>query len=217
MIAFLIAMILLTLSPGPDILYLLPLSMSRGGKVGAATGCGMATGALGHAFLLAFGFSTLIAGSEKIFCCVKIVGSLYLFWLAYNVWKHRREQTLISQNKDLAFADRSLVSYFLKGFGMAILNPKLILFFLAIFPQFLPPAGSAAEMIHLTLFYGLIFAIQAAIIFSIVSFCAGTLYRFFAKHPKAELLLNYLTIVVLLFISLIFLFTDNSFAENIVA
>lgn len=211
MLVFLGAMILLTLSPGPDLLYLVPLSMTRGARAGIATGCGMASGTLVHTTLAAVGAAPVICADGKIFLTVKIAGTIYLLWLAFNAWKHRKDAMFSRGNASAGETAPgvSVPACFAKGFCMAALNPKLIFIFLAVFPQFLPPSETVFETACNFLIFGLIFAVQAAVVFSAVSACAGMFKKLLEKHPKIELALNYLTVAVLSGIALSILFVKN--------
>ncbi len=209
---FLGSMILLSAAPGPDTLYLLPLSMTRGARAGIATSCGMATGSLVHTVLLAFGVSPIICAHPMIFLSVKIAGTFYLLWLAFCAWRSRNDLQLKKVSAGTLDFRVSVGGQFLKGFCMSSLNPKLILIFLAIFPQFLPSVGTFFEMARNILIYGFVFALQAAVVLSLISACAGTLHKAIIKNPKIELILNCITVVILLCIALSILFVKNNIA-----
>jgi threonine/homoserine/homoserine lactone efflux protein len=124
---------LLALSPGPDNIYVLVQSMTNGKSYGLATVCGLITGCIIHTTLLAFGVSALIKANESLFFFIKLLGALYLIFLAYKVFRSNDQLNL---NSDTV-SKKSLKGLFIQGFFMNVLNPKVTIFFLAFFPVFL--------------------------------------------------------------------------------
>ena len=84
--AFALAATALSISPGPDNLFVLTQSMAHGKKYGVATTAGLVTGCLVHTALLAFGVSAIIAQNERLFFYIKLFGAIYLFYLAFRVF-----------------------------------------------------------------------------------------------------------------------------------
>ena len=91
LIPFLTASILLTFSPGPDIIYVLVRSIAYGAKQGVATAFGLVSGIIIHTSLVAFGVSAIIRQSDTTFLIIKILGALYLLYLAYQVYRSNPE------------------------------------------------------------------------------------------------------------------------------
>src|SRR5699024_5560770 len=87
LIAFTFSAVLLTLAPGPDIIYVLVQSMSNGKKAGLVTSLGLVSGILVHTTLVAFGLAVFIKQSPVIYFIIKLLGSVYLFYLAYQTYK----------------------------------------------------------------------------------------------------------------------------------
>src|SRR4030065_2330969 len=111
--SFLVASMLLTIMPGPDIIYVLVQSMTNGKKYGIATSLGLVSGIIIHTSLVAFGVSALIKQSENIYFAIKLFGALYLLYLAYLTYKSDEELVLNEK------ADRkSLLKLFNQGFIM---------------------------------------------------------------------------------------------------
>ena len=129
LLPFLTASILLTLSPGPDIIYVLMQSICNGKKDGIITALGLVTGIIIHTSLVAFGISAIIKESETIFLIIKIAGAAYLLFLAYKIYKSDPEVSL-DQEK---VSSKSFFSLYKTGFIMNVLNPKVTIFFLAFF------------------------------------------------------------------------------------
>lgn len=199
MLSFLLASIALTLSPGPDILYVLTQSISNGKKYGIATAAGLVTGILVHTTLIALGVSAIIKQSELIFTVIKIVGACYLFWIAFQVYKAPASIDLKSNNSN----KKSLFSLFKHGFVMNVLNPKVTLFFLAFFPGFIDEKlGKLTQQIYLL---GFLFILQAFVIFSLVSILADRLTVFIRNNNQFALFLKWFQIVVFIVIAVLIL------------
>ncbi|HET8754272.1 MAG TPA: LysE family translocator [Salinimicrobium sp.] len=189
-IPFLTASILLTLSPGPDIIYVLVQGMTNGKKHGIVTATGLVTGILIHTSLVAFGISLLIRESESLFLMIKILGAGYLFFLAFQVSKMEVSKDFSTEVQQ----KRNLFSLFKQGFLMNVLNPKVIIFFLAFFPGFLwDPEGNTVRQFYIL---GFIFMLQAFIIFSAVAILAGKISGFMKKHPYSGKIFKWTQVVV---------------------
>ena len=87
LLSFAFATSLLAISPGPDNIFVLTQSIVNGKKFGLATVCGLISGCLVHTTLLAFGISAVIKESEILFTGIKVLGAIYLIFLAYKVYK----------------------------------------------------------------------------------------------------------------------------------
>lgn len=199
-IPFLTASILLTISPGPDIIYVLVQSISNGKKAGLVTTLGLVSGILIHTSLVAFGVSAIIKQSETLFLLIKILGALYLIYLAYKVFLSKAEFSLASDYVEV----RKTSSMFKQGFIMNVLNPKVTIFFLAFFPGFLwDPEGSAIYQFYLL---GFLFMLQALIIFGFVALLAGKISIYLKSHPSSGIFLKWLQVFVFLGIAILILF-----------
>ena len=132
---FALAAFTLSLIPGPDMIYVATRSVSQGRGAGLASLLGIYTGDLVHAFAAIVGLSALIAASASALSIVKYVGAAYLVYLGIQTLLSK-EETLLVQDK----APAKLREIFYQGLVVNVLNPKVILFFLAFLPQFLDPA-----------------------------------------------------------------------------
>ena len=133
LITFSLATFALAISPGPDNIFVMMQSMVHGKKYGLATVAGLMTGCIIHTTLVAFGISELIKQSEYIFFGIKLFGALYLFYLAYKVF--RSDSNINLDQSEVS--KKSVLELFKEGFLMNVLNPKVTIFFLAFFPGFL--------------------------------------------------------------------------------
>lgn len=173
-ISFLAASVLLTLLPGPDILFVVAQSITSGWRSGVAVAVGLCSGLIVHTSAVALGVAALLAKIPAALIGVKIFGALYLLYLAYKSWD---EKGLTLAKLDEKQGYSKLVKI---GFVMNVLNPKVLLFFLAFLPQFLA-VGSNTSIQVFSL--GGIFFIQALVIFSAMAYFAGLLNRFVEKSP----------------------------------
>ena len=198
---FLTASILLTLAPGPDILYLLTKSLSSGAKAGIILACGLSSGIIFHTTLVMVGVAALIKSSATAMLLLKIFGAAYLLFLAFGAFKSAQAGKKIS----LARAEKnfSAAALYKRGVLMNVLNPKVLLFFLAFLPQFVDAKSDASLQI---LFLGVVFAAQALTIFSIVATFAGRVRNFLLRKKNIGQILNYVEAAVLAIIALTLIF-----------
>lgn len=131
MISFLVAVSVVVMSPGPDTMLILRHTLSSGTRVGLATVAGVQFGLLGHNLLAIVGISMIIVSSPLLFRCVAMVGALYLGWLG--VGSLRAAATVgVGRDPERVSAGRG----FRDAFFTNILNPKVIVLFLALLPNF---------------------------------------------------------------------------------
>ncbi len=203
-IGFLFAAMLLTLSPGPDVLFVISTSISNGYRNGIFVTLGLSTGVLIHTMLAAAGLLLLIKNSHTIFVAVQYFGATYLLYLAYQAWKERENHNLDihlnnTQQMQEIIEVNNFWKYYKTGTIMSSCNPKLIIFFLAFFPQFVDFKHPNVATHIITL--GTLFAFQAAIIYSIISVIAAKLTNKLRQNIKIVKYLNISTAIVLLIIA----------------
>jgi threonine/homoserine/homoserine lactone efflux protein len=200
---FIIASAALAIAPGPDNIYVLMQSIANGKKYGLATTTGLVSGCLVHTTLLAFGVSAIIKDSDKIFFTIKFFGAMYLFYLAYKVFKS--DPYLQFSNDEVP--KKGMAELFKQGFIMNVLNPKVTIFFLAFFPGFL----FSDSLSHIIQFYvlGLLFMLVALIIFGLIAILSGSISNYIKAHAKLGLSLKWLQIVVFISIGLFVLLSNK--------
>lgn len=191
---------LLTIMPGPDIIYVLVQSITNGKKYGIVTALGLVSGIMVHTTLVAFGVSAVLKQSEILFFIIKLLGALYLLYLAYLSYKVT-DEVLLDSNVE----KKGLFKLFQQGFVMNVLNPKVSIFFLAFFPGFL----FSESISTVTQFYilGGLFMLQALVIFSVVSILSGSFAQYLQQHPKFNSNIKWFKIIVFLGISFFILFS----------
>lgn len=200
LIYFVAASVLLTLAPGPDILYLLAKSLSDGVKSGMILAAGLCSGLIFHTVLVACGVSAVISQSEWMFHTLKYAGAAYLLYLAWLAFWDKG--TLLLHSVQDGQSARQL---FQRGLLMNILNPKVILFFLAFLPQFVRvEAGNVPLQVILL---GLVFGVQALCVFSLTAVLAGVIRGRILAIPNIARKLGLLQAATLLSISLALIFS----------
>lgn len=205
-LSFLGAAILLTLAPGPDNMYILTKSLSAGPRQGVTLAMGLATGPLWHTLLVMVGVAAFIQSSPASFMVLKYCGAAYLLYLSYGAFRSKgasiKAGDVVDKSESFALYKRG----FKRGFLMNASNPKVLLFFLAILPQFVQPNGFLSPSLQIGLL-GLTFSIQAAILFSIAAICAGQLKDTLIRHESFPLIMSRVegTLLLLIAIGLMFL------------
>lgn len=154
LLAFLGASLVLALTPGPAVVYILTRTLAQGRASGLASVAGVALGNLGNAAGAALGLAALFAVSSLAFTVVKWLGAAYLVYLGVRLWRQGDAPAdaprLREQSHRRVFAD---------GFVVALLNPKTALFFAAFLPQFMNPQG---PLLAQSLLLGALFVAVAA-------------------------------------------------------
>lgn len=197
-LAFIIASTALAFSPGPDNIYVLTQSIVNGSKSGLATTAGLISGCIVHTTLVAFGVSAVITASPALFLAIKSVGALYLFYLAYKVY---RSATAITINNNVP--KKSYTALFKQGVIMNILNPKVTIFFLAFFPGFLwDPQDNTVYQFYIL---GLLFMLVSFIIFGSIALVAGSLSSYIRQSKHLGVVLKWMQILVFIGIAVFIL------------
>ncbi len=156
--AFLSAAVLLNLSPGPDMAFILGQTARNGRKGGFAAMFGIWTGAFLHVVMAAVGLSAILATSAVVFSIVKWLGAVYLIWLGIQVLFFRGG-SFASENGAEEPSSREI---YWQGVLVSALNPKVAIFFLAFLPQFVVEgAGSVGAQLFL---HGSLIIVVAALI-----------------------------------------------------
>ena len=197
---FVVATSALAISPGPDNIYVLMQSITNGRNYGLATVAGLISGCLVHTTLVAFGVSAIIKNNDTLFLILKILGAVYLLYLAYKVYQSDAEVALTTENTP----KRSLWQLFKQGVIMNVLNPKVSIFFLAFFPGFL----FSDTLSTVTQFYvlGLLFMLTSLIIFSAIAVLSGFISEYLKQNKNTGLVLKWLQIVVFVGIAVFIFF-----------
>jgi len=175
---FFAAALILAITPGPGVFYILATSINQGPRAGVVSACGIAAGTLVHVLLAVLGLSLLIASSGPAFYTVKYLGAAYLFYLGIQTLYGR--ETSGEQSKGVS--QKPLPRVFTRAAVVNILNPKVGLFFVALLPQFVDPTRGAPALQFLLL----------GILLACLAFVTDTLYALAAakvgerlRNPKS--------------------------------
>ncbi len=182
---FFISSLALTLMPGPDILFVINQSLEDK-KSGLLVSFGLCSGLVVHTLLLALGLSVIIEQNDNVIMFFKYFGSFYLFYLASQEFK-----------KDSVISERKKENFYLRGVYMNLINPKVLIFFLAYFPNFL--FSETISISYQFIILGAIFIIQALIVFSIVSLTSNrliSLLSFDSKNKKIAYLKSFIFVLI---------------------
>jgi threonine/homoserine/homoserine lactone efflux protein len=164
-LTFILSSLVLTISPGPDILYVISQSFNHGKKRAVMTSLGLTTGLFFHTFLVIIGFSLFIKENQNLFFFMKFIGASYFVYLAFITFLNRKNK----YNSQLSLKNNS--SGFNRGFLMNLLNPKVSIFFIVLFPSFLFSDQLSNQIQFAVL--GILFWIQATFVFVAVSLFAS--------------------------------------------
>ncbi len=167
---FLIAITLLTMTPGADTMIVIRNTLRGGTKDGLVSSLGICSGLFVHATLSAVGISAILLYSATAFTVLKSVGALYLLWLGFNSLKSFWNAKGVHQKRIAPKPFRFLVSL-QEGFLSNVLNPKAIIFYMAFLPQFISHESSVlGQSLFLAFLHFVIGTIwQAILVYTIVS------------------------------------------------
>lgn len=183
---FLGASIALTIAPGPDNTFVVAQGVSRGRKAAIITALGMCSGVSVHTAAAALGISALLYSSATAFMVLKYAGAAYLLYLAY---KSLKEQQILLPS-GTADGQKWWVM-FRRGFIMNVVNPKVALFFLAFLPQFV--SGRTGDTSWQIFILGLLFMVQAAVVFSAIGYLSGSVGNLVIRKPRMARYFGWLT------------------------
>jgi threonine/homoserine/homoserine lactone efflux protein len=182
-LTFLAASIVLVIIPGPSVLFIVGRALAHGRRAALASVAGNTVGVLVLAGLVAAGLGAVAAASAVVFTVIKLAGAAYLVYLGIQAFRHRGD--LVAALERPAQGDR-------RAFGQGVLvgltNPKALVFFAAVLPQFVGP-GVAHPALQL-LVLGLIFCVTGAVLDSAWGLAAGTARDWFATSPRRLRLLG---------------------------
>lgn len=136
--SYLATVLLIELTPGPNMAYLAALTLANGRRAGLAAVAGVALGLALIGLAAAMGFAALVAASPMLWDALRWAGTVYLFYLAWETWRDEKE-TSPAGMRGRPLEQRR---HFLRGLITNLLNPKAALFYVAILPRFLPESGA---------------------------------------------------------------------------
>lgn len=182
LLSFIGVSLLLSLTPGPDNLFVITQSASKGAKTGIWISVGLCLGIIVHTTLAATGVGVLIQKSPTASRLLGFVGAGYLFYLAWQTIQQHTKKAQHNEPKNTIEAPVGVWRLLCKGFTLNVLNPKVTLFFIAFLPAFIKTENGnpMAQM----LFLGMAFMLQALLCFSFFALLASNLQRL--KHARIQ-------------------------------
>jgi len=200
---FITAAIIMLVTPGPAVLYIVARSIEQGKLAGLISALGVALGGLFHVLFAAFGLSIILVQSAIAFTVVKYLGAAYLIYLAI-MKLSQGEKSLINPK----LQKKRLPKIFRQGFIVNLLNPKTALFFMAFLPQFVDPLrGSVTVQIF---YLGMIFIILAVFSDSVYALLAGSVRKLFTNKNAILALNKYIPASIYLILGIGAIFIRNS-------
>lgn len=181
--------VLLALSPGPDNLFVLMQSAQRGWRVGLAVVLGLCIGILGHTSAVALGLAALVAASPTTFTVLKLLGAAYLLYLAWGALRapvQVRAAAQAGHSQALPWAEA--LRMIGRGVVMNATNPKVLIFFLALLPQF-----ADARLGHVgwqIVVLGAVFMLATFLVFGAIALFSGWFSSLLQGSARAQRLLN---------------------------
>jgi threonine/homoserine/homoserine lactone efflux protein len=173
---FAAAVLLLALTPGPVWIYLLSRTLAQGRRAGYFSLLGVAAGVFVHVFLAAAGLSALLITIPVAFDALKLAGAAYLLWLAVDTL--RGGGLTFSPEPLPPVPDRVL---FRQALAASVLNPKVAVFYLSLFPQFVDPA--AGPVFAQSVLLGFVHILVSSLVDGSLVTLAGLLAAWFQRRP----------------------------------
>ncbi|MDQ0675562.1 threonine/homoserine/homoserine lactone efflux protein [Pseudarthrobacter siccitolerans] len=178
LLAFALAAVVLIAVPGPSVLFVIGRSLALGWKGGVLTVLGNAAGQLVQVAAVALGVGIVVAQSVILFSAVKLAGAAYLVYLGIKAVRHRRDY-FSTQRPPVDPRPLRLVA---EGLVVGATNPKSVVFFVAVLPQFVDyPSGAIPFQLALL---GMAFLLIALVSDSLWAIAAGSARHWFARSPR---------------------------------
>jgi threonine/homoserine/homoserine lactone efflux protein len=179
LVSFGVAAFVLIVVPGPSVLFVVSRGVALGRRAAVVTAMGNAVGIYLQVVAVALGVGAVIERSVVLLGAIRLLGAAYLVYLGVQAVRHRRA---LASVLDLGAAAPERRSLALEGFVVGVSNPKWIVFFTAILPQFIDPAGAPVALQMLAL--GAIAVAIAIVSDSVWGMLAGTARSWLARSPR---------------------------------
>lgn len=169
--AFALAALLLSLAPGPDMLFIVANGVTGGRRAGVVAAVGMSTGLAVHTLAATFGLSALLLAAPAVLDTVRIVGAAFLVYLAISTWRASRSYT----DPQPPRVGRSIRRVYVLAVLTNLANPKIVLFYLAFLPQFLTTGAGSLPVWAQFLVLGATFIVVGLLVDATTGLVAGTM------------------------------------------
>lgn len=184
-LAFMVTALLFIMAPGMDTVFVLNKTLSQGKSSGKFAALGVNAGIIIHTLFAAVGLSIIVAQSEYAFTAIKYLGAIYIAFLGIKQLR-KKDKATVAKQEALIFTTHK--KDFVSGFMTNALNPKVALFFLAFFPQFISPAEIQNPVPFLVL--GLTYTAIGVIWYLCLTYFAGTFTYKIHNNPKTNVWIN---------------------------
>lgn len=179
LLLFILAAFVMVITPGPNMIYLISRSVTQGRKAGLTSLLGIACGLLSHILLVSFGLTAVLMTIPFAYTFLKTLGVLYLLYLAWEAIKPGSKSVFETQHEMKADKPAKLFSM---GVFTSMLNPKVAVFYLSLFPQFINPAYGDVFAQSLLLGFSQL-SVSFTVNFIIVMISAKAM-QWFASNPR---------------------------------
>ncbi|MDR1013975.1 MAG: LysE family translocator [Coriobacteriales bacterium] len=186
--AFVVAAIVLNLTPGIDTLFILGKSVTGGPRIGVASALGVSCGLVVHTLLVAFGLSLILVGSPWLFWATKVLGACYLAVMGIRALLSHEPFMLRPEERPPLRPPSRAWPVFVQGMITNVTNPKIALFFLAFLPQFVDPGAASAPVPFLLL--GFTFLCTSTLWCLVLALTAGQAKRLLEHRPRLSVIAN---------------------------
>ena len=190
---FLLAVLLIELTPGPNMAYLATLALSRGRAAGLVATAGVAFGLAVHAIVAGLGAGLLIQQYPLLYEVLRWVGVGYLLYLAWEGWQTEKEVS--PERADLAVMAGPL---FVRGFLSNVFNPKSILFFVSVLPTFVGSSPGAPSLSTQMAVFGILYVGIATAVHGTIVVLAAQLRPWLVEGPRQLTVRRILSVVLAL-------------------
>lgn len=182
--AFVVACVVISIAPGPDMMYIVANAIAAGRRAGVVAAVGMATGIAVHTVLAALGLGALIQAAPAVLDGLRVVGAVFLLYLAFSAWRSSRQPYDLDPG---AASDGAGLRSLRRVYAMAVLtnlsNPKVIIFYLAFLPQFLTTGPGSLPATGQLLVLGVTLSVVGLSIDASIGMVAGTLSAKVLRRP----------------------------------
>ncbi|TDV46271.1 LysE family translocator [Actinophytocola oryzae] len=184
-LAFAVACVVISVVPGPDMMFIMANGIARGRRTGVVAAAGMSTGMLGHTVAAALGLGALLQAAPVALEAVRIAGAVFLVYMAITTLRSAKD---VARTAPARFGERSLRRTFAMATLVNLSNPKVVFFYLAFFPQFVTEGGWPVPVQFLVM--GGVLIVVGFSVDATVGLVSGTLSKLLLSRPAIQRWLN---------------------------
>jgi threonine/homoserine/homoserine lactone efflux protein len=189
LLSFIVTCLVIELTPGPNMGYLAVLGATAGRRAGLAAVAGVALGLLVVGVGAALGLAAVIAASPALYEALRWAGIAYFLWLAWDGWRDASDDIV----PDAAEVQHPNARYFGRGLMTNLLNPKAMVFYVAVLPSFVDPSRAVAAQ---TLALSLLFVVIATVLHASIVLLSSTAQRFLGNPGRRRFTARALSLVL---------------------